>query len=75
MKLIMCFAAFAAIAAADLPAIIKAKQWTEFAKYAFVFLLVLVFAMFVLLDTNAPSPIKMLQTFYRDVLHLSFNQP
>ncbi|MBP8640832.1 MAG: hypothetical protein KBI01_08050 [Oscillospiraceae bacterium] len=74
MKLIMCFAAFAAIAAADLPSIIKAKQWVELAKYAFVFLLTFTFAVFVLLDTNTSSPIKLLQTFYSDVLHLSFKQ-
>ena len=72
MKLLMCFAGFAVIAAKDLPSLIKAKQWGELFKYAVIFLLVLAFAVLVMLDLINPSPIKLIQTFYRDVLHLSF---
>lgn len=72
MKLLLCFAGFAAIAAADLPGLIKNKQRRELAIYVAVFFLVLAFAVLVMLDINISSPVKMIQSFYRDVLHLSF---
>ena len=72
MKFLMCFAGFAVIAVKDLPCLIKAKQWVELSKYVVIFLLLLAFAVFVMLDVINPSPVKMMQTFYRDVLHLSF---
>jgi len=72
MKLLMCLAGLAAIAAVDFPKIIKQKQRRELTIYMAIFLLVLALAVFVSLDTNIPSPVKMIQSFYRDVLHLSF---
>ena len=72
MKLLFCFAGLAVVAAKDLPCLIKAKQWEELIKYVFIFLLVLAFGVLVMLDDNSPSPVKIMQSFYRDVLHLSF---
>lgn len=72
MKLLICFAGFAVIAASDLPKLIKQKQRRELIIYALIFLLVLAFAVLVVLDVKMPSVIKMVQSFYRDVLHLSF---
>lgn len=72
MKLLMYLAGFAAIAAVDFPKIIKQKQRRELTTYMAIFLLVLALAVFVSLDVNTPSPVKMIESFYRDVLHLSF---
>lgn len=72
MKLLMYLAGFAAIAAVDFPKIIKQKQRRELTIYMAIFLLVLALAVFVSLDVNTPSPVKMIESFYRDVLHLSF---
>jgi|GEM_PF-5398638 len=72
MKLLLCFVGFAAIAYSDLPGLIKQKQRREIIMYIMVYLLVLGFAALALFDFKAASPIKMIQTFYRDFLHLSF---
>lgn len=75
MKLLLCVAGFAAIAFADLPGLIKQKQRRELVLYIIIFLLVLVFAVRVVVVGVPESPIKMIQSFYRDVLHLSFKNP
>lgn len=72
MKLFLVFAAFAAIAGIDLPGMIKNKLRHDLAVYSVIFLLTLALAMLVALDVKVPSPIKAIQVFYRDILHLSF---
>ena len=72
MKLLLSFVALAAIAAADIPKMIKNKQRRELYAYIAVFLVVLAFAVLVSLDIDMPSPVKTIQSFYRDILHLSF---
>jgi hypothetical protein len=68
----VCIICFAAIAAIDVPKIVRGKRWRELIMYALVFLPV--FALGIVLSTGTviPSPIKTIQSFYRDVLHLSF---
>lgn len=63
---------FSVIAAINLPRMIKNKQWHDVILYSVVFVLVLALAVVMALDVEMPSPIKALQSFYRDILHLSF---
>ena len=72
MKLLLCLAGLAAIAAVDFPIIIKQKRRRELIIYMIIFFLVLALAVFVLLNPDIPSPVKIIQSFYRDFLHLSF---
>ena len=75
MNLLLVFAAFAGIAAFDLPDMVKSRRWRDLIVYLAAFLLVLVLGMLVALDVKVPSPIKAIQAFYRDVLRLSFKMP
>jgi predicted MFS family arabinose efflux permease len=72
MNLLMVFFGFAGIAALDLPGMIKNRLWRDLAIYLVIFVLVLTLAALMALGVEVPSPIKMIQVLYRDVLHLSF---
>lgn len=72
MNLLLVLTAFAGIAAFDVPDMIKNKRWRDFIVYSAIFLVVLVLGVLVALDVKVPSPIKAVQAFYRDILHLSF---
>jgi len=72
MNLLLVFMAFAGIAALDLPGMVKNKRWRDLAVYSAIFLLVLGLGTLMALGVEIPSPIKAIQAFYRDVLHLSF---
>jgi len=72
MNLLLVFIAFAGITALDLPHMVKNKQWRDLTIYSIIFSLVLALGVLVALDVNVPSPIKAIEAFYRDVLHLSF---
>jgi len=74
MKYLLCLAGFAVVAAKDLPNLFKSKKPRELAIYAAIFLLVLVFAFLVLGNGNMTSTIQIIQSFYRDILHLSFKK-
>lgn len=74
MKYLLCLAGFAAVAAKDLPGLLKNKKRRELWVYVLVFVLVLMFAALVMMDGNMTSTIKVLQSFYRDILHLSFKK-
>ena len=72
MNLLLVIAGFAGIAVIDIPGLIKKKLWRDLAIYMAVFLPVLGLAVLAALGIKVPSPIKAIQGFYRDVLHLSF---
>lgn len=72
MNLVLVMIGFAAIAAANVPGMVKEKLWKELLKYAVCFLAVFILAVLVALDVHVPSPMKGLMIFYREVLHLSF---
>jgi len=72
MTLFLVLFGFAAMAAADLPDMIRNKLWRDVAIYSVIFLFVLVLAVLMAQGVKVPSPIKAIQAFYRDVLHLSF---
>ncbi|CAB1252786.1 conserved protein of unknown function [Ruminococcaceae bacterium BL-6] len=72
MNLLLVLIAFAGIAAIDVPGMVKSKRWHDLTVYSILFLLVLVLGILVALDVKVPSPIKAIQAFYRDILHLSF---
>ena len=74
MKILLVLAGFAIIAAADLPGMIRNGLRRDLICYSAVFLLVLILAVLMALGVGVPSPIKALQAFYRDVLHLSFTE-
>ena len=74
MKYLLCLAGFAAVAAKDLPGLLKSKKRRELAIYAAIFLLVMAFALMVVANGNMTSTIKTMQSFYRDILHLSFKK-
>jgi len=73
MKILLVLCCFAGIAAIDLPVMIKNKLWRDIALYSAIFLPVLILTVLVAQGVEVPSPIKAIQTFYRDILHLSFN--
>ena len=75
MNLFFVVIAFAGIAALDLPDMVKNERWRDLIVYSVIFLLVLVLGVLMALDVQVPSPIKAVQAFYRDVLHLSFKPP
>ncbi len=75
MRLLLVFIGFAAIAAINLPGMIKKKLWRELAVYSLFFLAVFTLAVLMALGIKVPSPIKAIQAFYRDILHLSFPIP
>lgn len=75
MKLTLVLIGFAAIAAVNLPGMVKEKLWKELVKYLAVYLAVLLPAVLIALGVHVPSPIKGLMWLYRDVLHLSFKMP
>ena len=72
MNLLLVLMAFSGIAAIDVPGLVKDKRWHDLTVYSILFLLVLVLGILVALDVKVPSPIKAIQAFYRDILHLSF---
>lgn len=72
MRLLMVFIGFAAMAAINLPGMIKKKLWRDLVVYLLFFLAVLTLAILMALGIKVPSPIKAVQAFYRDILHLSF---
>lgn len=72
MNLVLVFLAFAGIGVADLPEMVKNKRWRDLAIYCVIFLLVLTLGVLIAVGVKIPSPIKAIQAFYRDVLHLSF---
>lgn len=72
MNVFLVLVAFAAIAAANLPNLIKDKLWRDLIIYAVIFLPTLVLGVLVVVGVAVPSPIKAVQALYRDVLHLSF---
>lgn len=72
MNLFLVIISFAAIAAIELPGMVKKKQWRDVVLYSIVFVPVLALAVLMAFDMKIPSPIKAIQTFYRDVLGLSF---
>jgi len=72
MNLLFVLLGFAGIAACNLPELIKDKQWRDLIIYSILFTLVFTIAVLMALDITIPSPIKAIQAFFRDVLHLSF---
>lgn len=74
-NLLLVFLAFAAIAAIDLPAMIKSKQWRTLVMYGVIYLLVLTLGVLIASGIKIPSPIKAIQSFYQNVLGLSFKPP
>lgn len=72
MNFFLVLMGFAGIAVINLPGMVKNKQWRDIAVYSAVFLLIFTFGVLLSLDAKVPSPIKAIQTFFRDVLHLSF---
>jgi hypothetical protein len=72
LNLILVFSYFFGIAVIDLPGMIKKKEWRDLILYALIFLLVFALAVTITLGVDVPSPIKAIQAFLRDVLHLSF---
>lgn len=74
MNLLLVVVAFAAIAALDLPKMVKGKRWRDLSIYAGIFVLVFALGVLVALGVEIPSPIKAAQAFYRDLLGISFKQ-
>lgn len=74
MKLLVVLTGFAVIAAINLPGIIKRRIRRELIIYSTIFVLVFVLAVLVTVGVRIPSPIKAIQAFYRDVLHMSFKK-
>ncbi|WP_099204315.1 hypothetical protein [Scatolibacter rhodanostii] len=72
MNLFIILAVFTGIAAYDLPPVIKNKQWRNLALYIVFFLFILLIGILMSLDVTIPSPIKAIQNFYQNVLHLAF---
>ncbi len=72
MNLFLVIISFAAIAAIELPGMVKKKMWRDFTLYWAIFLPVLALAVLMALDVKIPSPIKAVQAFYKDILGLSF---
>lgn len=72
MRLTIVLIGFAAIAAVNLPGMIREKLWKELAKYLWVYLAVLLLGVLIALDVHVPSPIQGMMSLYRNVLHLSF---
>jgi len=72
VNLLLVLIGFAGIAAVNLPGLIKKKQRRDLAVYSVVFVLVLALGVLAALGVDIPSPIKAIQAFYRDVLHLTF---
>ncbi len=72
MNLLLVIIAFAAIAALDLPQMVKNKRWRDLSIYAGIFVLVFALGVLVALGVEIPSPIKAAQAFYRDLLGISF---
>ncbi|SBW09164.1 conserved hypothetical protein [uncultured Eubacteriales bacterium] len=75
MNLVLVLLAFAGIGVADLPEMVKTKRWRDLTIYCVLFLLVLTLGVLIAMGVKIPSPIKAIQAFYRDVLHLSFKMP
>ncbi|MBE6828577.1 MAG: hypothetical protein E7519_00045 [Ruminococcaceae bacterium] len=72
MNLLLVIIVFIGIALLDLPDMIKNKRWRDLAIYSVIFLLVFVLGTLMAFDVKVPSPIKAIQAFYQNVLHLSF---
>ncbi len=72
MKLVLSAVGLGLVLIADLPAILKRKDRRELIVYALIFLLMLVPGLLFLYGSGQPSPVKLLQTFFRDILGLSF---
>jgi hypothetical protein len=74
MKLILITACFAGIAFFDLYECFKNKQRNEIVVYAVIFLFTFSLAALMVSGAQIPSPVKAIQKFYIDVLHLSFKK-
>jgi hypothetical protein len=75
MSLLFVLCGFAAIALVDLPGMIRSKRWRELLFYCVLFLLILALGVAMGLGVKIPSPIKGVQSFYQNFLHLSFKLP
>jgi hypothetical protein len=72
MSLLLSAVGLGLVLIADLPAILKRKDKRELIVYSVILLLVLVSGLVFLYGARLPSPVKLLQSFYRDILGLSF---
>lgn len=72
MSLFICALGLGLVLIADLPAMLKRKDRREILVYALILLLTLIPELLFLYGEGLPSPVMLLQSFYRNTLGLSF---
>lgn len=72
MNMTVLLLIFAGIAALDVPGMVKSRQWRNLMIYAVLFLPILALGIMATMNIPIPSPIKAIQSFYQNVLHLTF---
>lgn len=72
MNIVLLVTCFCGMAAMDLSGIIHEKQWRDLIIYGIFFVLVFALGMAVVMGIKVPSPIRAIQKFLQDVVHLSF---
>lgn len=75
MSLFLVLAAFICIALTNVPGMVRSKCWRNLVIYGVFFIAALAIGILMSLDIPIPSPVKGVQTLYKDVLHISFKGP
>ena len=72
MTLCLIGLAFVLMALFDVPSMVRNKEWKNLVVYSVIFLFVLTIGVLISFSVEIPSPIKAIQFFYENILHLSF---
>lgn len=70
--IILLLLVFVIVALRDAPELIRRKHWKELAVYSVLFLLAFVVAFLQVTGVEIPSPIKQIQFFLKNILHLYY---
>lgn len=70
--IILLLILFAIIAYANIPPLVKKKQWWDLKVYCAFFIVALTLSVLLMMGVSIPSPIKGIQYIIKDLLHLNY---
>jgi hypothetical protein len=73
--IILVIAVFLLLALSDFPKLIKEKRWYEVSVLSGFYLLTMTLSLLYTAGVTLPSPVKGIQHFIVDVLHLGYPKP